>query len=248
VNEDKRTPDSSEFPAGGNAADVPAPPQPPPFFTDFIELLYGIIAAPVATLRNVAQRPRPPIGPSLLIYLVVILVNVLAGGASLLQVWRGFLEGFAQTSGGLPVPIEALPSGVGLVLGMAFFALLWAPVTLFFKAGALNLMGVFFGGRGDGRKLFAAFGLTYAPTLVSVPLGLLLGNRPSLSGLALAFTLGILVWRLILDIIAIREVHGLDTGRAVGAALVPLGVVLGLVVIIGAVWLSLFASLFAGGL
>jgi hypothetical protein len=131
---------------------------------------------------------------------------------------------------------------------MAFFALLWTPVTLFFKAGALNLMGVFFGGRGDGRKLFAAFGLTYAPTLVSVQLGLLFGNRPSLSGLALAFTVGIMVWRLILDIIAIREVHGLDTGRAAGAALVPLGVFLALAIILGAVWVSIFASLFAGGL
>jgi hypothetical protein len=248
VNEDRKTPDSIEVPAGGNVADVPASPQPPPFFTDFIELLYGIIATPVATLRNVAQRPRPPIGPSLLIYLVVIFVNVLAGGASLLQVWRAFLEGFAQNAGGLPVPIDAMPSGVGLVLGVAFFALLWAPVSLFFKTGALNLMGVFFGGRGDGRKLLAAFGLTYAPTLVSVPVGLLLGNRPSLSGLAVAVTLGILVWRLILDIIAIREVHGLDTGRAAGAALVPLGVFLGLAVIFGAAWVSIFASLFAGGL
>ena len=124
-----------------------------------------------------------------------------------------------------------------------FLAVFIGPALLFVKAGVLGLTSSLFGGRGDGRRLLAALGLTYTPALVAVPVNLLLAGRPGVGVLAGLLTLAILVWRLVLDIIAIREVHALSTGRAAAAALVPLGVGVALVTIVFLMSMGLILSI-----
>lgn len=195
--------------------------EPKPFFTDFIDLVYGILFAPTATLRDLAQRPRSPLGVTLAIYLVVIFINGLASGGILA---RQLAAMSSQLGPG------AWPGGASLGTGFVFTALIAGlmvgPVGLFLKAGALSLTAALFGGRGEGRRLLAAFALTFTPVLVTVPVALLIGGNPGMAALANIVTVGVLIWRLVLDIIAIREVYGFDSGRAAATALVPLGALL----------------------
>jgi len=217
----------------------------PAFFADFIELVYGVFFSPVTTLRAVAQRPRPPFGVALFAFILVAAINGLASAATARGSWQSLLDTFSQTDG-LPGGLGAgsdLAFGGGFVLLIVCTAVLWGPIGLFFKAGALNLMSSFLGGRGEPSRLFALLGLTYLPALAAVPVVLISAGYPGLRGLATALGLGILVWRLILDIIAIREVHGFGTGKAVGAALIPLGTFVVLLVLVAAVSIGFFASL-----
>lgn len=201
--------------------ELPAAAAPPkPFFSDFIDLIYGIFFTPVATLREVAQRPRAPLGVALGIYFVVLFINGLASGGVFV---RQFAAMSAEMGAG---PMAGLPLGSGFVVTAVLAGLLVGPVGLYFKAGALNLTASLFGGTGEGRRLLTAFALTFTPVLVTVPFGLLMAGQPNLATLANVITVGVLVWRLVLDIIAIRTVYGFDSGRAVATALVPLGVLI----------------------
>ncbi len=227
----------------------------PSFFSDFVDLVYGIFFSPVKTLRDLATRARAPFGASLLAFLVVVLISCLAGAAASRTAWQSFFEGLlgALQAGGLggaagslggasgSIP-GAAPAG-GLILAMVVIGLLWGPVGLFFKTGALSLMSSFLGGRGQPSRLFAAFGITYLPSLVGVPFTLLLAGRPGLATLGTVISLAILIWRLALDIIAIREVGGLDLGRAVAAALVPIGAILVLALLVVMLWFIGFAAM-----
>lgn len=225
----------------------PQPSEHPSFFSDFVDLVYGIFFSPVKTLREAAARARAPFGASLFAFLLVVLINGLAGAATARTVWQGFFEGFIGTlrAGGLGGAAGAVPSAApsGIILVMVAIGLLWGPIGLFFKTGALSLMSSFLGGRGQPSRLFAAFGLTYVPSLVGIPFTLVLGGRPGLAALGAVIGLAILVWRLILDIVAIREVNGFDTGRAVAAALVPLGALVVLALLVVMLWLIGFAAI-----
>ncbi len=226
------------------AAGAPATgtPSPPSFFADFLELVYGVFFSPVATLRAAVRRPVAPFGASLLGFELAVLINCLAGLATARTVIREFLAAMAQAAGTQVVTdFGSFPAGFVAVVVVA--ALLLNPITLFFKAGALGLMSSFLGGRGDASRLYAAFGLTYLPSVVAVPVSLLTSARSDLGSLGLALTLGILVWRLVLDIIAIREVYDFGTGKAVAAALLPLGVPILLFIVLVIIWLMTAAAL-----
>ena len=215
------------------------------FFSDFVELVYGILFNPAATLRSVARRALPPIGVGLSAYLVTAFIGGLATGGSMVQAMRQVGSDLAPVFGVTP---PGLPGGAAMTSGsyaliIAFLAVFIGPALLFVKAGVLGLTSSLFGGRGDGRRLLAALGLTYTPALVAVPVNLLLAGRPGVGVLAGLLTLAILVWRLVLDIIAIREVHALSTGRAAAAALVPLGVGVALVTIVFLMSMGLILSI-----
>ncbi|MEW6031961.1 MAG: Yip1 family protein [Bacillota bacterium] len=209
----------------------PTPPGdegPRPFFSDFVELVYGVFFTPVQTLRDVARRAAPPIGAGLLAYVLAAGINGLAAGGSVAQALRSMATEFSGAPGG---PVGAVPAAVPggavtLALIGGFAALFFGWVGLFLKAGVLSLVSSLLGGRGDPRALLAALGLTYLPVLVAAPAALVFGGRPVLGALSSLVALGVLLWRLVLDIIAIREVSGLTTGLAVAAALLPVGVAL----------------------
>ena len=235
--------DSGPTAPGAEAASEPSEPRPG-FFTDFVDLVYGIFVSPVKTLREVVSRPRAPLGPALFAYFLAAFINALGGLAEVRAAWPSFLSGFlsAFESGagagtgslGHLSPSAALPApSVGaFLLIVLFIGLPWGAVGLFFKTGALSLMGSLFGARErPSSRLLPAFAVTYVPSLVGVPFALLSGAGSNLGVLGLFVTGGILIWRLVLDILALREWGGLDSGRAVAAALTPL-LVFGLLVVL----------------
>jgi hypothetical protein len=238
-----------------DSADAAREQPPPPFFSDFVELVYGLFFAPTATLRSVARRASPPLGVGLFAYLVVAFINGLAAGGSMTQAMRRIGADLAPAIGAVPpglLPGGDALAGSGFLVTMALAAVLLGPVLLFIKTAVLGLTSSFLGGRGDGRRLLAAFGLTYLPALVAVPVNLLIAGRPGFGALATLLTLAILAWRLVLDIIAIREVHALGTGRAAAAALIPLGAGLVLAIVFFflsmALMLSILGPMFQSGL
>lgn len=232
---DQTTPDGEALRPGDGALGPVGAPEPaaprPTFFGDFAELVSGIFISPVATLRVVATRVPAPFGASILAYFAVALISALGASVSLSRV---VARTFSELGAATP-PASAITFGI--VLG----ALVLGPIGLFFKAGALGLSAGFFGGRGDGRRLLPAFALTYAPALLNTPVGLLVGT--SLDNLATVLSLAILVWRLVLDVIAIREVYSVSTGRAAAAALVPLGVLVLAFIAFLVVWLITFMTM-----
>ena len=215
---------------GGGAASEPQPG----FFTDFVDLVYGIFVSPVKTLREVVSGPRAPVGPALFAYFLAAFINALGGLAELRAAWPSFLSGFlsafesgagaaAGSLGRLSPSAVPAPSVGASLLVVLFIVLPWGAVGLFFKTGALSLMGSLFGARErPASRLLPAFAVTYLPSLVGVPFALLSGAGSNLGALGLFVTAGILIWRLVLDILALREWGGLESGRAVAAALTPL--------------------------
>jgi hypothetical protein len=183
------------------------------FLADLAELVYGIFFSPVETLREVASRPRSPLAATFTAYLVVVFTGGLASGG----VWVQTMGRLGQ-AGGMPAPAGA---GLGVALALALASVLIGPILLFVKTGVLGLVSALLGGSGDPRRLLAALSLTYVPAVVTVPFGLLSSGSPALGALSALLTIAVLVWRLALDIIALREVHHFGTGRAVAAALVP---------------------------
>jgi len=173
----------------------------------------------------VATRPRNPLWTAFAAYLVVSFTGGLAGGG----VWAGTMRQLQQTEG-----IGILPAGAGFGLAVtsAVAAVLVGPIGLYIKAGVLGLSGSFFGGRGDPRRLFSALALTHVPGIVAVPFSLMAARNPALGLLSSLVGVGVAIWRLVLAIIAIREVYRMGTGRAVASALVPVGVfILALIVL-----------------
>lgn len=229
--------------AGDPGQAVPGAPEPAAgFFSDFVDLVYGVFFSPVETLRKVASRPVSPTGAALLGFLVVAFINGLASGGNAARALQEAVKGLGGAAGSPFAGPTTAPPNATFVALTAMGAVLLAPIGLFFKAGALSLVSAFLGGRGDARRLFACFSLTYLPSLAGIPFALLLGRRPG-SGLLLTLIgLGILAWRLVLDIIAIREVHSLGAGSAVAAALIPLGVFAAVIVLVVALWLGVFMS------
>jgi hypothetical protein len=217
----------------------------PSFMTDFVEIFYGIFFSPSATLRAVAARPRPPLRVALFGLTLVAALNGLAGATTARGFWQDFMAAVTESGssssglGGVP----DLPIGGGFILLTVLIAVTWGPVGLFLKTGALSLMSSFFGGRGQPSRLFTLLGLTYLPALVTVPVILITAGRPTLSWLGTGLSVAIMIWRLVLDIIAIREVHAFSTGRAVGVALVPLGVSAALLFSVIIALIALFASI-----
>ncbi len=220
-----------------------------PFMADFVDLIYGVFFSPTRTLREFAGRERSPMGVALFAFFLAALINGLANLATARTVLGEFLRGFSEAFGGVgglggsAAGAPAFTPGAGFIVASLLLGLAWAPIGLFFKAGALSLTGSFLGGKGQPSRLYAAFALTFVPSIAGVPFALLFGGRSDLTLISTIVSLAILVWRLVLDIIALREVNGFDTGRAVAAALVPLGVLLFVAIAAVLIWLAAFASL-----
>ncbi len=206
-------------------------------FADFAELVYGIFFSPVKTLKEVASRPRSPLPATFTAYLAVAFTGGLAGGG----VWVQTMRELGQTAGMPPVA----GAGLGVAVASALAAVLIGPIGLFIKTGVLGLVSSLLGGTGEPRRLLAALSLTYVPSVVTVPFSLLASAGPALGALSAFATIGVLVWRLVLDIIAIREVHGFGTGRAVAAALLPLAAVVLAAVVFFVIVFTTMAGLLA---
>jgi len=120
------------------------------------------------------------------------------------------------------LPIGAAPSvGFGTIICGAPVGAIFA--VLFFAIGVALVQWVakLFGGTGTFEKLAYAFSAISVPVAVVSSILALIGIIPFigiLTGL-IGFCLGI--YAIVLQVLAVKAVNGLDTGKAVGAVLLP---------------------------
>lgn len=186
----------------------------------------GVITAPVPTFRGVARDA--PLGQALGVVLIVFVLSSVVQSL-----------GFATDPEGLPQVPRAMTVVGGLVIGLPAALLsfvVWTALVL--------LCARLLGGRGDFRGTLSGLGFAYVPVIFGVIVAALALPVGATAGpvVVLAF-LGTALWSLALDVIAVREVHDVTTGRAVGAVLLPV-VALG---VLGALlFLTLVATLLTG--
>ncbi len=185
--------------------------------------LFGVITRPVGTLNEVAREK--PVWWGLLIYLGISLLGSLAAflDPDLIATYEEMTRQFTFT-----IPVLFLIFG-GLVLSV---------LLLLIYVGVLHLFSLLFGGSGGYWNLFSAYTFASFPGIIGVPvtaLGGVLGVFGSiLSGLVGS---AISIWVIVLQVIALRESHGMSTGMAILAyfitvfilIIVPIFLIVGLV-------------------
>lgn len=185
--------------------------------------LFGVTTRPVSTLKEVASNK--PVWWGLLIYL---LISILGSLAAMLdpEVVAIYEEMTRQVTFTIPFLL--------LTIGGILFSVL----VLLIYVGVLHLFGRLFGGSGGYWNLFSAYTFASFPGIIGVPvtvLGGLIGVVGSILSGLVGFAISI--WVIVLQVIALRESHGLSTGMAILAYLitifilviVPIFLVIGLV-------------------
>lgn len=199
----------------------------------FLNTIYGVLFDPANTFRSLA--PRPPVLLTLIIFFLVKLTLSLMGyiviarlllvrDATPLAQW--FLHG--------PGPL--------LVLGaLVFWFGKW-----FVHSSVLNLVAELLGGKGRARGVLVVYGLAVIPMALLVPalVFFLLVLPPEFPGLFFSVfaALGVAAWSVALQVVGIREVHGLSTNRAALVIGIPAAVMAIIVTICLAMLVSLSVS------
>ena len=78
-----------------------------------------------------------------------------------------------------------------------------------------------FGGTGSFDKLAYAFSAVYLPYSVITAVLTLLGIIPFVGILTGLIGLALFIYTIVLGVLAVKAVNGLDTGKAVGAVILP---------------------------
>lgn len=176
-----------------------------------LDWLFGVIARPAGTLNEIARER--PVGWALLVYLFVTLLVMLAsfyGDASSASIQ----EALSQFNIYIPLSV--------IIFGALFFSIL----ALFVSAALLHLFARLFGGGGGFWNFFSAYAFTTFPMIFSVPVFLLAGFTGAAGGfLSGMVSMGLSIWVLVLDVIAVKESYGLSLGRSIGAYLVYLALI-----------------------
>ncbi|MGM0651314.1 MAG: Yip1 family protein [Bacillota bacterium] len=188
------------------------------------EWLYGVIVSPAGTLNDIAREK--PVWWGLLIYLGISVLGSLAAlfDPEVVATYEEITHQFAFS-----IPI--IPLAIG---GILFSILL-----LLFYVGALHLFGRLFGGSGGYWNLFSTYTFASFPGIIGVPVTALGGVLGGIgSALNSMVALGISIWVIVLQVIALRESHNLSTGMTILAyfitffllGVVPVLLVIGLVI------------------
>jgi hypothetical protein len=182
---------------------------------DYFELIKGFMLSPVETFPKVRGAD---LGDSLKNFLILVVINtilsVIVGLVALSAMWTAFNSIFESL--GLAVPTAA---GVGIIV----FAILMIFVTLlmlFIGAAWLHIFVHLLGGRKG-----------YLETVKTIAYGstpyLLIGWIP-LIGIIGA------IWSFALEILGVRELQEMSTGRAAGAVILAAIVLFIIVILIAA--------------
>lgn len=195
-----------------------------------LEWLYGVLASPVQTLNEIAREK--PVGLAFLVYLgvaVLVMVSNIFGD-------QGFVvleETMAEL--GIFIPASVLITG----------AIVFAVASIFIITALLHLLARLFGGSGGYWNLFSAYAFADFPMIISVLITLIaayLGTVGAVFGGLITF--GLSIWVIVLQVIALRESHGLSTGASIGAYVIHFVIIIAIPVAIAvAVVAALFISI-----
>lgn len=178
-----------------------------------------------STFAQIVAQPSASVGKALL---WVFVAAVITSFASLiaqsvnLGSQLGGLEQFLPPEITRELPTGAAPSiGFGTVICGAPIGAIFTVIGFAIGVALVQWVAKLFGGTGSFDKLAYAFSAITVPTSVVAAVFALIGMIPIigiLTGLA-SFALSIYV--IVLEVLAVKAVNGLDTGKAVGSVLLP---------------------------
>jgi len=181
----------------------------------FGERVKGFLLSPVETFQKVKDEDLGPLMKYFVILtlifsilMAVIMIGLSSAMLSILPVKLPFMAGTA--AGGLAAVVTFITLLISLLIG------------LFIVAAIVHIFVYLLGGRKGYTQTVKAMGYGMTPSL-------LLGWIPFLN-----IIVGI--WALIVEIIGIRELQEMSTGKAVLAVILP-GIIIGIIVGI-AMWLA----------
>lgn len=173
-----------------------------------IDWLFGIIVRPKETLYDIALEK--PAGIAFLVYIVITMLNAVTS-----------LYGNQAMDA-----IDEVMYDVGFYIAPAWLILagiFFSIVSIFISTLLIHLFARLFGGRGGYWNLFSAYAFAAFPLIIGVPVTIFFGFLglfgDILGGLV---TFGLAIWVLVLEIIAIREAHGISTGMSILAYIIHL--------------------------
>ncbi len=174
----------------------------------FIDRLFGVIARPAPTFRAIARQR--PVFLGLLVYLGVTVLTMAASFYGE-ESYRIIEDSLAEL--GLTVPAEYF------LYGALFVAL----VSIFITTALLHLFARLFGGSGTYFGLLSSYAFANFPMIINVPILFIAGLTGVMgnvfSGLAGLF---ISLWVLVLQVLAVRESHGISTWAAIAVYVIHL--------------------------
>lgn len=180
-----------------------------------VELLYGIITQPGEVFRQLAKTPKVLWG--LLVFYGVNLFDFVLGYA----LARPELTNIPP---GLPLQLVGVIPTLARNLFLAFliFIFFFSGAMWFVASGVFSLLAQLLGGNGNGKGLLSAMGFAVVPGLFSA----LVEAVVSLLGLprfiSMVTALGVGIWILVLQVLAIRDTQSISGGRAALVFFLPL--------------------------
>ena len=120
------------------------------------------------------------------------------------------------------LPVGAAPSiGFGTVICGAPVGAIFAVLFFAIAVALIQWVAKLFGGTGSFDKLAYAFSAITVPVSVVSAVLALIGIIPFIGILTGLISFGLGIYVLVLEVLAVKAVNGLDTGKAVGSVLLP---------------------------
>jgi hypothetical protein len=181
------------------------------------------------TFAQIAAQPGATAGKA---FLWVFLASILTSFASLIaQAVRGvgqmdMFREFLPPELARELPVGAAPSiGFGTVICGAPVGAIFAVLFFAIAVALIQWVAKLFGGTGSFDKLAYAFSAITVPYSVIAAILTLVGIIPIIGILTGLISFGLAIYVLVLEVLAVKAVNRLDTGRAVGSVLLPILVI-----------------------
>jgi hypothetical protein len=163
-------------------------------------------------------------------FLWVFIASLLTSLVSLVASLGGQMETFRQM---LPPEIaNQLPSGadasvgIGTIICGAPVGAVFAVIVFAISTALIQWVAKLFGGIGTFDKLAYAFSSVVVPYSIVASILALLGIIPYVGILTGLISFALSIYLIVLEVLAVKAVHRLDTGKAIGAVLLPALVIL----------------------
>jgi len=177
------------------------------------------------TFAQIVAQPGATAGKA---FLWVFLASLLTSFASLIVQAVGMGSQMEMVREFLPpeiareLPVGAAPSvGFGTAICGAPVGAIFTVIGFAIGVALIQWVAKLFGGTGSFDKLAYAFSAITVPVSVVSAVLALIGIIPIIGILTGLISFGVAIYAIVLQVLAVKAVNGLDTGKAVGAVLLP---------------------------
>ena len=175
----------------------------------------------VQNFKDLAALPNAKPGTAYLwIFISYLVTFFVAGVAQVLIGLPNMANQFSEFGVG-DFPIEDMGGALIGMLCASPFAAGFSILGFMIVTAIIQWVAKLFGGTGSYDKLAYVFGAIQAPAMLVSSVFVLLGMIPFVGMCFGIFSLGISIYMLVLQVLAVQAVNDLDTGKAVGSVFLP---------------------------